>query len=470
MNAKPFVLVPLVTALVACGGSGTDSSTSSNLGSTVSVLITDNLTQTYSEVWVEVRSISAIDANGQKVVLFEDTTGQTYNLSQLVNVGALVDAQTVTPGTYTSFEIVLGNQITLVRADTGAVINATFDQTGNPTHTVTVGGNLVVDPNQPATLALDFDLANFTYDDVTKTVTPSVIQKDPNELAQATATTQGQVQAVNGPDQFVVAPATGGADITVNLHNNATVTDPAAGTVAPDTTGLQPGMNVNVSGTYDANTLTVTAANVQVDRPTAPVALRHEVEGIVVSVNGAVIEIDVKEASFRPDGNTLTIDVGNALFSKGSLTMLAAGQEVEIKGDWDGTGFTAGVVEIEGAPRNTSSRSYDDDYAEIEGWVTAVAADSVTLTVREYEHVSGIRVGDVLTIDRSGAWYKHGDAACLAPNMEIEVKGAFTATTMEAFVIEYDDDSCYGAYGDDDHDDDYDDDHEDDDDHDEDDD
>ncbi len=459
MKTRPLILIPLVTALVACGGSGTDPLSTANNTGTVSVLITDNLTQDYSEVWVNVRSISAVDANGQAVVLYEDTVGQTHNLSQLVNIGALVDAQAIAPGTYTSFDIVLTNDIKLVDLN-GNVVNATFDQSGNPTYTMTVTGSLVVDVNQTSTLALDFDLAQFTYDATTNTVAPVVVQKDPAALSQTVATTQGQVQTVANDTQFVMTPATGGADITVNLHNTATVTDAATGTVGATTTALQPGANVSVSGTYDANTLTVTASGVQVDSNT--ITIRHEVEGFVVSFDGSTLEMDVKEASFAPSTNTVSVDVSNALFSKGSLTMLAAGQEVEIKGLWDSSSFTAAVIEIEGAPRNTNeSYNYNDDYAEVEGTINSVTGSQISLTVVEFEHVSGIQAGDTLTINSANSWFKHGDSSCLAAGAELEVKGAFTdPTVMEASVIEFE--SSCGGYSDSDDDDHDDDDHDDD--------
>ncbi len=444
MNAKPFILIPLVAALVACGSN--DSSTTSSAAGTVSVLITDNLSQNYNEVWVEVQSINAVDQDGQSVALFEDTSGRTYNLSQLVNIGALIDTRSVASGTYSSFEIGLDNAITLVDP-AGNTIDAVFDQTGGPAYTISVDGNLVVNSGQPATLALDFDLANFTYDPATNTVTPVVVQKDPNALAQAVATTRGAIQAINGSGQFVLNPVGGGAAITINLHNNATVTNPGSGAIGSDTSLLQPGMSVRVSGIYDANTLTITATSVVVDGSASPTALHHEVEGYVTAVNGTVVELNVEEATFRPAGNLLSIDVGSAIFSKGSLDMLAMGQELEIKGDWNSDTFSAAVVEIEGAPRNTGDYSYDYDYAEIEGRVTSVTDGSVTLTVQKYEHVNGISIGQSVTIDRSGAWYKHGDASCLASGMEVEVKGAFTANAMKASVIEYEDNSCYGAYG-----------------------
>lgn len=452
MNTKFFIFIPLVAALVACGGG---SGLSTNNG-TVSVLITDNLTLAYSEVWVNVQSITATDANAQTVTLYEDTTGQTYNLSQLVNIGALVDVQTVAAGTYTSFDIVMANDITLVDGS-GVTTNATLDQTGNPTFTMNVTGSLVVDANQVTTLALDFDLQQFTYDSATNTVTPVVVQADPTTLDQTVATTTGQIQAVTNSTQFVVTPATGGADITVNLHANGTVTDAATGTVSADTTALQAGMQVSVSGTYDAANLTITASGVQIENNV--VSIRHEVEGIVTAFDGSNLTLDIKEASFLPATNTMDIaNIANATFSAGSLSLLSNGQELEVKGSWDGTTFTAVIVEIEGAPRNTSASSdYADEYAEIEGQITAINNNELTLTVESSEHVSGINFGGQVTIDSNNSWFEHGDRGCLAVGIRIEAKGAMSDTTiMQANVIEIES-GCGGSSDDssdhDDHDD-----------------
>jgi len=451
MSAKPLLILPLVVALAACGG-GT--ATTSSTDGTVSVVITDNLTQSYSEVWVSVQSISTFDANGQAVSLYQDATGQAHNLSQLVDIGVLVDTQQIPAGTYTDFEVVLANEIRLVDA-AGNVTTASFDQSGNPTYTTTVTGRLVVDANQNSSLALDFDLARFTYDAATNTVNPVVVQKDPGALNQTVATTTGQVSAIDAPDQFVLTPANGGPDVSVQLHANATVTDPASGSVGVDTSALGLGQTVTVSGVYDADTLSILASDVQVEAAPAggaPVTVRDEVEGIVTAFDGANLTLDVKEASFVPGGNEITLNVANAMFSRGGLDMLAVGQEVEIKGAWDGNAFTAALVEVEGAPRNAGSdHGHADDYAEVEGVIAGLSDGVITLTVAEFDDVDGVSlgVGDTLDIDSADSWLKDGDASCLVAGARVEVKGAFDASGgMTATVIEID--SGCGASGDDD--------------------
>lgn len=458
MKTKLLLLIPLIATLVACGSDdGGSTQSSSGTTGTVSVMITDNLTLSYSEVWVTVQAITATDANGQVVDLYRNTAGQTHNLSQLVNIGSLVDAQAIAAGTYTSFDITMDNQIQLVDAG-GVTTSATFDQTGNPTYTLNVTGQLTVDVNQVTSLVLDFDLQQFTYDAGTNTVNPVVVQTDPATLNQTVATVNGQVQAINSPTQFVVAPATGGAPLTVNLHPTATVTDAATATVAADTTPLQSGMQVTLTGTYDATNLVITASAVETVAGGA-ITINSEVEGFVTAFNGTTLTIDVKEATFLPGSNTLDIaNASNAIFSHGSLALLAVGQEVEVKGNWDGITFTAAVIEIEGAPSNAIGHSYLDDYAELEGAVTAINGAMLTMTVQEFEHVSGINIGDNITIDSSNSWYEDGNASCLSNGAVIEAKGAMSdATTMVAFLIDLED-SCGSSSGGDDDDSDDDDD------------
>lgn len=439
MKNKVLILLPLIASLAACGGGNSSATSGLTSTGTVSLLVTDDLTQSYSEVWVNIQSITATDANNQTVTLYQDATGQTHNLSQLANVGALVDAQSVAAGTYTSFQITLANSVKLVDLG-GAITNASFDQSGNSAYTMTVPGNLTVDANQLATLVFDFNLQQFIYDAGTNTVTPAVAQTDPGTLSQTVATTPGQVQSVVSPTQFILAPATGGANIIVNLHSNATVINASSGAVTTDTSALQPGMPVRISGSYDSTTLTITAASVLIKN--SDVIVRDQIEGVVTQFDGATLTVDVREASFTPDSNTLNIiNFATASFSRGNLALLATGQKVEIKGALDSNGdFSAALIEIEGAIRNSSterSHSYTDRYVELKGEISAVNGAMLTLTVSKSEHVTGISNGSSVTINSGNSWISEGNSSCLVAGAQIEVKGAMSdAVTMDASMIE----------------------------------
>ncbi len=432
-----LILTPIALALAACGGGGGGSDTTSTSGSgTVSLVVTDNLTLDYAEVWVTVEKITATDNQGNTVTLYQDTTGQAINLSQLANIGALIDAQTIPAATYTQFNITLANNISLVAAVGGAQTNATFDQTGNASVVFNVNGSLVVAANQPTSLVLDFDLARFTYNATTNTVDPTIVQTTA-PLNQTVATMQGTIQAVANANQLTLTPATGGAAITVKLHAQATVVNTINNTLGTDFTGLQAGQSVIISGIYDAATLTLTARHV-LHGSSQGINARHEVEGIVVSFDGANMTLNVEEASFIPGSNVIGIaNTANAFYSAGSVAMIAVGQQIEYKGNWDGTTFTAVFGEIDGAPRNGGS--YVDDYAEIEGNISVINGDTVSLLVSSSEHVNGINQGDTVTIDVSSAWFKEGNRACLTSGAQIEAKGGMTdATSMMATTVEFD--------------------------------
>ncbi len=52
-----------------------------------------------------------------------------------------------------------------------------------------------------------------------------------------------------------------------------------------------------------------------------------------------------------------------------------------------------------------------------------------------------------VTIERRGVRYEDGSASCLVPGARIEVEGSYDGTTMQAMVIEFEDDSCrYNSY------------------------
>lgn len=433
-----FILTPMVLALAACGGgSGSSDTTGQTASGTVSLVVTDNLTLDYAEVWVVVEQITATDNAGNTVNLYQDATGQAINLSQLVNIGALIDTQTIPAATYTQFTITLANKISLVAAVGGAQTNAAFDQTGNPSASFSASGSLVVAADQSTSLVLDFDLARFTYNATSNTVAPTIVQST-TPLNQTLANIQGQVNTITNATQLTLTPASGGATITVQLHAQATVVNSLNNTVATDFSGITAGQSLIVSGSYDPATLTLTARNV-LHGSSQGITARHEVEGIIASFDGANMTLNVDEASFIPGSNIIDIaNTANAFYSTGSVALLTVGQKVEYKGSWDGATFSALFGEIEGAPSNGHNDSYVDDYAEIEGKVSAITDATFNITVSDSDNVSGITNGDTISVNYGSAWFKHGDNTCLVSGAKIEAKGGMIdAGTIEAATIEF---------------------------------
>jgi hypothetical protein len=443
-----LALLALVALLAACGGgSGSNSAANGN----VSLYVTDNLTQDYTEVWVTLHSVTTTDGTGQTVVLFEDTTGTgvVQNLRELAGVGSLLNTQSLAAGTYTDFTVTLDNQIKLVKADS-TVTTATFDTTGSAQYTLTVTGTMTIAAGQNTAVALDFDLSNFTYDAQSNTVTPMVVYQDETQtqnLVRTFAEMEGHVVSIADATHFVMSPKHSGENINVTLHDSVVIYKEHASATSNDTSALQVGNEVEVYGNYDATTLTIEAVRIKVDDETSGEHMQSA-EGTVVSFDGTNLVMDIHEADFMPGADTLTVDVSAAFFARGDSSMLIEGARVEIEGMWDSTGmvFTVAKVEIEGAPRNDDMDNvHDDMYAEIHGDITAIDGNSITVTITKAED-TGAMIGDTLVIDTTNAWFKEGDAACLTVGGSLEAKGSIDMNTMTAQVVEAE---CAG-YGDDD--------------------
>jgi len=433
-----LALIALTVLLAACGGgSGSSNATNGN----VSLYVTDNLTQDYTEVWVTLHSVTTTDSNGQTVTLFADTTstGVVQNLRELAGVGSLLNTQSLAAGTYTNFTVTLDNQIKLVDAG-GVITTATFNTTGNAQYTLTVTGAMTIAAGQNTAVALDFDLANFTYDAATNTVTAVVTYQDQTQTQNLTRTfaeMEGHVVSIADATHFVMSPKHDGENVNVTLHEGVVIYKEHASTTGTDTSALQVNDKVEVYGNYDAATLTIEAVRIKVEDENDSEHMQSA-EGTVVSFDGTNLVMNIHEADFMPGADTLTVDITNAFFARGDSSMLSAGVRVEIEGTWDASGmvFTVAKVEIEGAPRDDHMDDvHDDMYAEVHGTIDAIDGNLITVTVTKAEDAD-VMAGDTLTIDTTGAWFKEGDAACLTVGGSLEAKGSIDAGTMTTQVIE----------------------------------
>jgi len=360
MKTKSFVLAGLVAAVSACGGgggSGSDVVSATpplgNSTGTVSLFVMDDLTTAYSEVWVTIKKVTAVDAAGSHVVVYNDTTGKAVNLTRLNNVGSLLNTIVVPSGNYEHFSVTVNNAIKLIN-NVGIVTNATFTPTAD-TWTINVDGKLAVANGQVTSFALDFDLKNFTLNADTAIVTPVVVFRESptvNALTRQEAEIHGVVQSVNGANEIELLSDDGKTTIRVKVGTSAIVFDRDQNKVATSTTALQPNAKVDVRGSYDSGTLTLTADRVTLDNSTrSSTAHTVEIEGVVQSYTSGALTLDVKDSEFVPVGNTVSVvNVTNASFSNGTLaTLQPSGQSIDILGTWDGASFTAQVIKFETA-------------------------------------------------------------------------------------------------------------------------
>ncbi len=368
---KNILFLAIVGSVAACGGGGGDGSTTSGPSAansaTVSAFLTDNLAVDYSEVWVTVYSVTAENAASQTVTVFDDAAGKVVNLATLVNIGELLNTITLPVGRYDDFTVTLANTIQLV-SKTGVTSTASFGANGDHA-TIRVDGDLNVASGQATSFALDFDLAQFTLNPATGVVTPVVVYKDRDDVSRfssSTAEIEGVIQSA-GNGSFTIVPRNSGVAVTVNYDSATLLYDDETRRILTDTSTLAPGVRVEVDGDFDQSRLILTASRISFEDESAsssdPSANRlMEVEGVVQSFDGSTLVVDVRDADFLPPANALTIaNVTNAAFHDSSLAQLqSSGQWVELKGLWDGSSFTAVMVEIETESDDSSAESDDD--------------------------------------------------------------------------------------------------------------
>ncbi|MFQ5470198.1 MAG: DUF5666 domain-containing protein [Gammaproteobacteria bacterium] len=450
MIIRHLFLPLLLLVLTACGGGGSSSSVTngennssvSNIGA-LSVMITDDMSQDYAKVWVTVLKVTAEDSTAQQHVLFEDTAGQVVNLTELNGVAALLSTQDLIAGDYSNFEITLANDVTLIDK-LGQTVQAMFNATGDP-KVISVPGSVTITAGGMTNIGFDFDLKQFTYDPATGLVTPVLAFLDRNQLKQISLNhgeVKGRINEIVDAQTFTIQNRFGNT-ITVVLQATATIFSEYTGKVGGDTSALSIDQKIEAYGSYDADTMTLSAISAKIDDDSGSSVFRAatEVEGVVVSFDGTTLVLDVRDADFLPSSTTMEIsNVANGHFTKGSLDSLTEGQWVEIKGTWEDPVFTAIIVEIEGGiPHWDDDHGFNGDhhpngYAELKGVVASVVDNVLSINLTQSNHLVGQSSGTI-DIDISNAWYKYGNAECLKEGASVKVKG--TKDTTSGNVIAY---------------------------------
>jgi hypothetical protein len=446
LNFKTFLVSIAAIGIVGCnGGSSNPANTVESTPQTESAVgdvttsITDNLSQDYAEVWVTITSVYALNANGEKFELYSELAGSTFNLSELTTQSRLLSQVSIPAGTYTSFVIEAKPAITLIDSFgkvTPAKLQGDYSGGNDSDVEIRVAGLLTVSESENAELMLDFDLARFTYTESTNSVSPVIAQLAENQTRTRYAEFEGFVTSVGSDSlqlqsEYFSQPVTLVTGTFTNFFNQQT-----GRAFSPKL-----GDRIEVVGAYQPDAPnTITAKSVRLEDPDTQDYGRNEVEGRIVSVVDNQIMLDVREADFMPPSNELSIyNLTNATFETGDITSLAAGQWVEVKGIWQGTGeesFEAQLVQIEGASRvdYDASTTYSDSYVEVEGLIDSMSADGSVLTVNvvrsgDDDYYSSLpAVAKAVSVDVSSAWFEDQSESCLGEGKYIEAKGAVTSS------------------------------------------
>jgi len=427
--------------LSACGGGSTSatSATAATASSTrVSTYITDNLTTDYAQVWVGIKTITAVDSTGAEVTLFTsaDSSGySTYDLRSLASVGELMSAASIPAAVYQQIKVTLAPDVKLVKASDSSVINAAFTSDGSDK---VVRVSVTFDATTNNALVLDFNLDKFTFDASTNLVTADVSRKDSGALKDFKFH-QGEVRGT------VVSVNTTANTITVNdarlssatvlaLASDAVITKESDGSTVA-LADLAVGTTIAARGAVtstasDANvTVSVSAVTVKSTSPSVVAANRYRGEGTISAISGTTVTLSLTEANFLPTSAAITLDVSTARYMHGQLADVVAGGSLRFQASYDSTtgNYTATLVDVAGAAAASKSSSATRP-SKVEGTITAISSSAWTVSMPNSTY--GVAAG-TYTVDVSTAYIK-GSTTCQAVGSTIEARGTLSGTTLTA--------------------------------------
>jgi hypothetical protein len=442
-----FQLVCASALLAACGGGGEAGATGGVVAQSIPLqtYITDNLATDYSKVWVSIETITAVDGKGAEVTLLDASASPAVvNLSSLASVGQLMATADVAPGVYTEVRVTLVNSVQLVSLDGSTTLTAKLAPTGSDV--VVHVRNLALDPGTTGQLVLDFNLARFSYDATTGLVTPTVETPKPSDafarFIHQQATVNGLVQAVDlAAGSLTVDDPHLGRGVVVTLGADAVIVDESSGATVPLSSVAQ-GAHVEIRGAVTpgattADPVTVVASVVHIERPLPPAGVQTVAgAGAVSSVDGHLVTIALREASFLPGANSVVVDISSAHFAHGMASDLAPGVSVAFRGSANGAGAAtvvlASEIDVVGAPSQGDLQQHPAQvFTAVNGTIATLNADG-TFTVAVPKADGPVVVPGTYTVDPLHATFMEGNASCIAVGAVVQAVGSLVDTTLSA--------------------------------------
>lgn len=440
-----FVAVTLsalaAAVLVACGGGGGAAPAAQAQGVAVQTYITDNLATEYSKVWVAIKKITVLDSTGAEITLLDATAAPvTVNLSSLADVAQFMSTVNVPAGIYTGINVTLDNAVQLVSLDGSSTTNAQFSAT--PGDFVWRVRDVSLD-TASGQFVLDFNLAKFTYNPVTKLVTPVMGIKSLAPIKLRRAEAHGTITAIDtAANTLTVNSGWMGKSLVVSLAADAVIQNEATGAVIT-LADLKVGDRIEVRGTATpgasmADPVTITASVVELE-PASPVDIpRLWGEGTIRAINGNLVTVDLVGANFLPGNGSLVLDISSAKFGHGQLSDLAVGLTVGFRGTAATAGGAAAIdvktLDLRGAASEYERKLHPaTKFAALTGSVATLNADG-SFTVTNKAVGPFVPAGNY-TIDPSHANYLGNGASCLAVGINVAALGTLVDTTLSAKFI-----------------------------------
>ncbi|MDH5300898.1 MAG: DUF4382 domain-containing protein [Gammaproteobacteria bacterium] len=386
----------------------------------------------YSEAWVTLHKVEVRNSTtNASSVLFKDDVGKSINITRRSGVAELLSLAPVPSGSYDTLIITLGNSAKIVLND-GSTLSPTFGSNPTSTYDITITLDQILNLAQDVSsgLALEFDLASFApqgnqiLDPLIRVVTnTTTFQRLYGEL-------NGTITAIDLVGRVVAVKLSNGTVVKLQIPSFATLLDEATKAQLA-LAELKVGDVVQFFGNYNANQLRMEILSLLVNPQTVNQGTetqacvgantRVRAEGYVVSYDGNTLVLDMEEASFLPNGDTLNvIGLAGATFLRGNANMLTVGQEVEVRGSWNCSNLNAEIAEIDDAPALGLSDNATE-LAEVKGNLTVVNGYQVTLNITSSEHFN--LLSGPLAVDLTNAWFKQGNNTCLIVGANVEVKG-----------------------------------------------
>lgn len=432
--------------LAGCGGGGggtPGTSGGTGTGSATALFLTDNLSATYSGVWVRIHELELEGPDGSARI-FSSDTGVEVNLRALSDGAPLfrfLAMADIPNRRYTGARVTTARTVTLVPTGGGAAISATIDpalNVANNRSRIPVNFPTSLTVAAPGNLVIDFDLANWTL--TGGIVAPVVRRGDDSTLANLarhfSEDFEGAVTNLTGtaPNQRFVLTNAFGLSVQVQMSATTTlISEQGAGNPA-----LANAQRVEVYGRFDPSSRTMLAATVKIEDTQGPEAKGR---GVVTAVNTIAGTLTIRLSSsrgFLPSSGTLVgiitdttrvfNDAGLPLTRAEFLNIVAAGSfPVEVEGVYSALNntLTATHAKIELDGLNGDQ--------EAKGAVTAssLANGTLTIEVREWEGFAWTPNAALNIVTTGSTQYRDANGSVITQTQFFGGLGVTNATKVE---------------------------------------
>ncbi len=413
---KTINIIALIATIgsISISGCGGGSSVPGGSSAAVSVFATDSFRDDYKQVWGTIFKAELLDSSNSAKTIFEDATGKTFNFSGLHDGSgsryAFLSEVSLPAASYTRLRLTMSKTLSIVPT------------ASNSAQSKEIKGDAATDPNQvivvvdlpaPKTFsggdefAIDFDLANFSFDGAK--VVPSIKEGNKNGLDDLNRhedeDSHGVISTLAGtaPTQtFELNLGEFGRLVKVRTSAQTSIFN-RSGLPSPL---LASGKRVEVRGVYDNVTKELLASSVKIEDSNGGGGHddANEAKGNVpqntVNVSTGLFSITVSEVhGFITPGTSLPVAVTESTTyrNNGGVTrtkaeffaeILANPRLVEVEGTFSTqTGiFTATKCKID-IDEDNNGDGGNDDSVEAKGpyGSSDVTAGTITFTVTEYE-------------------------------------------------------------------------------------